>query len=251
MVWQLALQNDPEDLKFILFDPKRDKFSVFSRLPHLIMPVLHTARRSFSALGWLMKELDRRLKEEESTPAIVFVVDELIELMRVDERIAGGALGRLAQLGRERGIHLILATQRPDRRYMDRLAAANLGLRLVGRVADAVEANVACGIGGTGAHKLCDAGDFLGIVSGSVQRIAIALVSDDDLAFNVFQRDLGSGASITTSPHCLEIRQETAPILSAISSSSFRVADRSLGLFKLMTNVNNLGLPITFTPLAR
>jgi len=128
-----------------------------------------------------MIELNRRLESGESHPSIIFVVDELIEMLRVDETIAGGSLGRLAQLGRERGIHLILATQRPDRKYMDRLAAANLGLRLVGHVADAVEANVACGVGGTGAQKLCGAGDFLGIVSGSVQRLAIALVSNKDL----------------------------------------------------------------------
>ena len=181
MIWQLALQNDPEDLKFILFDPKRSRFAAFSRLPHLAMPVLHSSRQSFSALRWLMVEMNRRLKSGETHPNIIFIVDELIEMLRVDESIAGGSLGRLAQLGRERGIHLILATQRPDRRYMDRLSAANLGLRLVGQVADPTEANVACGVGGSGAHKLCGAGDFLGVVSGSIQRIAIALVSDEDL----------------------------------------------------------------------
>ena len=178
IIWQLAKQNGPEDLQLVLFDPKRDKFGVFSRLPHLAMPILHSSRQSFSALRWLMLELNRRLESGESHPSIIFVVDELIEMLRVDESIAGGSLGRLAQLGRERGIHLILATQRPDRKYMDRLAAANLGLRLVGRVSDAVEANVACGIGGSGAQRLCGAGDFLGIVSGTVQRLAIALVSE-------------------------------------------------------------------------
>jgi len=129
-----------------------------------------------------MRELDERLKSGNKSPTIVFVVDEIIELMRIDEHAAGGALGRLAQLGRERGIHLILATQRPDRRYMDRLSVANLGLRLVGRVADSVESTLACGIGGVGAHRLCGPGDFLGVVSGGVQRIAIALVDDGDLA---------------------------------------------------------------------
>lgn len=181
MVWQLAKQNTSEDLGLILFDPKKSKFGVFSRLPHLLMPILFTPRQAFNALRWLMVELDMRLQSGETCPAIVFVVDELIEMLRVDERAAGGALGRLAQLGRDRGIHLILATQRPDRRYMDRLAAANLGLRLVGRVADTTEARVACGLGGSGAHKLCDSGDFLGVVAGTIQRLAIALVSDKDL----------------------------------------------------------------------
>lgn len=182
IIWQLALQNDPEDLKFILFDPKRSRLGVFSRLPHLAMPVLQSSQQAFNALKWLMTELNRRLTSGETHPNIIFVVDELIEMLGVGEQVTGGALGRLSQLGRERGIHLILATQRPDRRHMDRLSAANLGLRLVGQVADAVEAQVACGVGGSGAHKLCGQGDFLGVVSGSVQRLAIALVSDKDLA---------------------------------------------------------------------
>jgi len=182
IIWQLAKQNEPEDLQLVLFDPKRSRFEAFSKLPHLAMPVLHSTKQSFSALRWLMLELNRRLESGETHPNIVFIVDELIEMLRANEAVAGGSLGRLAQLGRERGIHLILATQRPDRKYMDRLAAANLGLRLVGRVADTVEANVACGCGNSGAHKLCGQGDFLGVVSGSIQRLAIALVSEKELS---------------------------------------------------------------------
>jgi len=181
MIWQLALQNDPEDLNIIIMDPKNERLSNFSRLPHLAMPIAITPEQGYKALKWLVWKLSKRLESGESSPSIVFFVDELIELMRMDMKTVAAALGRLAALGRERGIHLVLATQRPDRKYIDKLAVANLGLRLVGLTGDTTEATVAAGQGGTEAHKLSGSGDMIGVVAGSVNRLQMALVGDASL----------------------------------------------------------------------
>ena len=181
VIWELATQNEPEDLKMILMDPKRRRFAPFERLPHLAMPIISTVQDGVRAVGWLLSVLNERLESGVTHPRYVFVVDELIELMR--EGIVGDALGRIAQLGRECGIHMILSTQRPDRKYIDKLAAANLGLRLVGLVGDTTEATIAAGRGGTKAHLLCGGGDMLGIVADADPiRIQIALVSEKSLA---------------------------------------------------------------------
>jgi len=181
MIWQLALQNEPKDLNIIVMDPKNGRLANFARLPHLAMPIAVTPEQGYEALKWLVWKLSKRLENGENSPSIVFFVDELIELMRVDMKTVAAALGRLAALGRERGIHLVLATQRPDRKYIDKLAVANLGLRLIGLVGDTTEATVAAGQGGTEAHKLCGAGDMIGVVAGSVNRLQIAYVKDTAL----------------------------------------------------------------------
>jgi len=180
ILWVLLHQNTPEQLQIVLFDPK-SKFTMLENSAHLALPVLHDYRDCVVAMGWLLGQLHEREKlgveAMGSLPRLVFAVDELIDLMVPDvEKLVIDGLGTLARLGREFKIHMILGTQRPDRKYMDKLSAANIGLRLVGRVSDPPEATVACGTGGTHAEDLEGGGDMLAILGGSVTRLQVAMV---------------------------------------------------------------------------
>ena len=179
IVWELADQNIPEDLQFVIYDPK-GKFKLLERLPHLAMPILRTPQGGLLAGQWLVDQLHARMAgQQPNQPRYVFIIDEVIDLIQHNEELAAFVLGDLARLGREFAIHTIYATQRPDRKHLDKLTAANIGLRIVGRVPDPVEASVACGRGGTGVHLLQGAGDMLMLPSGDeAYRIQIALVPD-------------------------------------------------------------------------
>jgi len=181
MLWELALQNIPQDLGIVVFDPK-NKFQAVSHLPHLRCPILRTDEDGMRAVCWLAEELDRRMRHEYSTPKIVVFVDELINLLQMDNSgIISEKIGSIARLGREMGIHLIIATQRPSRKYLDAVVAANIGLRLVGHTPDTTEATTAAGRGGSNAHKLTGRGDVVAILGASMKRIQIAMVDDTDL----------------------------------------------------------------------
>jgi len=182
ILWVLFQQNTPEQMQVVVYDPK-SKFKMLENSAHLALPVLHDYRDCVVAMGWLLGQLHEREKlgpeEAAAMPRLIFAVDELIDLMVPDvEKLVVDGLGTLARLGREFGIHMILGTQRPDRKYMDRLSAANIGLRLVGRVSDTTEATAACGTGGTHAEDLEGGGDMLAILGGSITRMQVAMVAE-------------------------------------------------------------------------
>jgi len=180
ILWELVKQNTEKDLQIIIFDPK-GKFDSVARLPHLVMPIVRESNNIANAIAWLLKQIQYRLDHQISNPKIVVFVDELIDLFYNDKNNAvGKGLGRISQLGRELGIHSILATQRPDRKYMDKLSAANLGLRLVGQTTDTTEAYVATGMGGVKTNLLSGQGDMLAVLCNRVHRMQAALVSQDD-----------------------------------------------------------------------
>lgn len=182
MMYQLANQNEDRLVKFIVFDPK-GKFSNIELLPHLAMPVLRTPEQGKSAIQWLLYQLCHRMEHDmlfenvEDVPRLILWVDELIMLM--DDSEIGEAIGRIASWGREYGIHMILATQRPDKDHIDRLSSANLGMRLVGQVANAQEAYMCTGISQSGAEYLSGKGDMLAVLDTRIHRIQTALVPLD------------------------------------------------------------------------
>lgn len=179
MLWQLCMQNSPEDVQVILYDPKA-KFLAWNNSAHLGLPVLRNKDEAIIGLRWLSDKLASRLDTIDPKPRVVFVIDELLMLM-ADNGSVAEYLGMLASVGREKGIHTILATQRPDRKHFDSIGAANIGLRVVGQSADTTEATVAAGFGGTGAHLLDGRGDMLAIQHGTVHRMQTALVRDREL----------------------------------------------------------------------
>ena len=105
------------------------------------------------------------------------VLDELADLMQVGGKSFGENLTRLAQRGREAGMHVIACTQKPSSQVLGALIRANFPVRLVGRVVSPEDARVAAGIGGTGAEKLVGRGDFVAVAAGQVLRFQAAYVS--------------------------------------------------------------------------
>ena len=171
----LLLTQPPDQLRFLMVDPKRVELTPYNGIPHLMTPVIVDVDEVNAALRSLMREMLRRYKRMEDMgvrnitsynnkaperwPYLVLVVDELADLM-----IAGGFeveqnLVRLAQLGRATGIHLVLATQRPSVNVVTGLLKANIPARIALAVASQVDSRVI--LDTIGAEKLLGKGDML------------------------------------------------------------------------------------------
>jgi S-DNA-T family DNA segregation ATPase FtsK/SpoIIIE len=180
-------------LQFVLVDPKRRAFAPFAPLPHLLRPIIGEVAEAASALGELVQLMEMRgqpsspfggdtiaslgTTSNRVAPRIVVVLDELADLMQVGGLALAEPLTRLAQRGREAGIHIIACTQKPSSQVMGALIRANFPARLVGKVVSPEDARVAAGIGGTGAEKLSGRGDFIAVAAGQVLRFQAAYVS--------------------------------------------------------------------------
>ncbi len=176
MALSLAMFNPPRRLQMVLIDPKRRGFSPLKKLPHLLMPLLAEPTRAATVLELLVKQMERRDHEGCSTPQIVVFIDELADLIMVGGRDVERSLSRLAQRGREAGIHLIACTQRPTAAVIGGLIKSNFPVRIVGSVASAEDAKVAAGLPRTGAEKLMGRGDFIVVARGTQVRIQGAYI---------------------------------------------------------------------------
>jgi S-DNA-T family DNA segregation ATPase FtsK/SpoIIIE len=170
----------------VLVDPKRRAFAPFASLPHLLWPLIDDATDAVDAMGELVKLMEARDRaagsaQMTSTPCIVVVLDELADLMQTAGKPLGEHLTRLAQRGREAGIHIIACTQKPSSQVLGTLIRANFPARLVGKVVSPEDARVAAGIGGTGAERLAGHGDFLAVAAGQVLRFKGAYVSPAEM----------------------------------------------------------------------
>jgi len=191
----------PETVRFILVDPKRVEFPVYSNLPHLLCPVIYNADQTIGALRWLTSEMERRfgilsaaksrdiksfnekaLKDENSLlPFIILIIDELADLMAAKGREIESGIVRLAQMARAVGIHLVVATQRPSVEVITGLIKANITSRITFQVASQVDSRTV--IDSSGAEKLLGAGDMLYISSYTPKpkRIQAAYISDKEV----------------------------------------------------------------------
>ena len=175
----LLLQNTPEQLKFVMVDPKRVELTYFNGIPHLLAPVVVDLERVVPALQWVSKEMDRRyqlfakegvrniadfnirmghLKQPEMH-YIVVVIDELADLMMLAPDETERVITRLAQLARATGIHLVIATQRPSVDVVTGLIKANFPARVAFAVASSVDSRVI--LDQPGAERLLGRGDML------------------------------------------------------------------------------------------
>lgn len=194
----LLYQNGPDDLKLILVDPKRVEFSMYGDIPHLLTPVVTDAQKTINALRWCVNEMDRRYdvlsrakkrdisgynaaNPDATMPFIVFVIDELADLMATAPREVEAAIVRLAQMARAVGIHLILATQRPSVDVITGLIKANITARCAFNTASVVDSRTIIDM--SGAEKLLGRGDMLFINSESSKprRIQGALVNEEEI----------------------------------------------------------------------
>ena len=175
----LLLQNTPDDLKFVMVDPKRVELTYFNGIPHLLAPVVVELERVVPALQWVSREMDERYRRfaKEGTrniadynqrmadagqrplPYLVVVIDELADLMMLAPDETERVITRLAQLARATGIHLVIATQRPSVDVVTGLIKANFPARIAFAVASSVDSRVI--LDQPGAERLLGRGDML------------------------------------------------------------------------------------------
>jgi S-DNA-T family DNA segregation ATPase FtsK/SpoIIIE len=173
----LASLNPPRALQMVLIDPKRRGFAPLEKLPHLLTPLMDSPSRASLVLARLVEEMERRDRCASSTPHIIVFIDELADLVMEGGRSIERPLTRLAQRGREAGIHLVACTQRPTARVIGGLVKSNFPVRIVGSVASAEDAKIATGLPRTGAQLLLGKGDFVVVARGHKIRVQGPYVS--------------------------------------------------------------------------
>ena len=173
----LLLHGTPNDVKFIMVDPKRVELTPYNSIPHLATPVIVDANKALNALRWLSQEMEQRYQKlataaarniegynkgrqgEEKLSYLVLVIDELADLMMTSFDEVETTLCRLAQLARATGIHLVVATQRPSVDVVTGLIKANFPTRISFAVTSQVDSRTI--LDGGGAEKLLGMGDML------------------------------------------------------------------------------------------
>ncbi len=197
IIISLLYQNDPDNLRLIMVDPKRVELPAYNGIPHLLTPVITDVSKTINALKWCLNEMDRRydilnqsnrkniqsynLSAKEKMPYIIFIVDELADFMMTAGKEMEAAVIRLAQMSRAVGIHLILATQRPSVDVITGLIKANIPARIAFSVTSLVDSKTILDM--SGAEKLLGQGDMLLTTSelSKPKRIQGAFVSDDEI----------------------------------------------------------------------
>jgi len=198
IIISLLYQNNPDDLRFIMIDPKRVELPAYNGIPHLLTPVITEVSKTINALKWCLNEMDRRYdvlnkagkkniqgynesKPEEKLPYIIFIIDELADFMMTSGKEMEAAIIRLAQMSRAVGIHLILATQRPSVDVITGLIKANVPARIAFSVTSLVDSKTILDV--SGAEKLLGQGDMLLTTAelSKPKRIQGAYVSDQEI----------------------------------------------------------------------
>lgn len=200
MIISLALLHHRRLLQFVLIDPKGRAFESLADLPHLLRPIVTQPDLAVEALTEMVNLMEARDENRVSEPHIVVVIDELADLVQSGGPAILENLTRLVQRGREAGIHVIGATQKPSSTILGSIVKANFPVRLVGRVTSAEDARVAAGIGGTNAEKLTGRGDFIAITGPGTIRFQAAYIAPDQMAQITQQLKRGlAGSDIITS----------------------------------------------------
>lgn len=179
MIVSLLYRNSPENLRFIMIDPKMVEFSMYEDIPHLLTPIITDPKKAIAALGAAVREMERRYKlmstlkvktiesynqkcmehGEKSFAYLVIIIDELADLMMTGGKEAEFPITRIAQMGRACGIHLIVATQRPSADVVTGIIKTNLPSRIAFRVSNKIDSRVVIDV--EGAQSLLGRGDML------------------------------------------------------------------------------------------
>ncbi len=225
MILSLAMANSPAlhrdtdgGVSLVLIDPKNHAFRLFEGLPHLARSVIWKVDEMTEVLQSLVRLMERRSGNGRTgengrpyssiRPSVMVVIDELADLLMTGGKDVQHALTRLTQRGREAGIHIIAATQKPTTAVLGPLVKANFPVRLVGRVTSVEDARTATGWSGTGAERLMGRGDFLAVAEGRVIRFQAAHISPAEIRDVV--TSLGNGG--------WRVDSETGEVLSAVPS---------------------------------
>lgn len=209
MILSILYKASPEEVRLILIDPKMLELGIYHDVPHLLIPVVTDTRKAANALRWAVKEMERRYRilaacavrhvdqynallqrepervaralalpegegespEPERLPYLVVVIDELADLMMTTSNEVEDAIGRLAQMARAVGIHLILATQRPSVDVLTGVIKANFPARIAYRVSSRIDSRTIIDDGG--AERLLGLGDMLYRPPGSARLLRL------------------------------------------------------------------------------
>lgn len=196
----LLLRNSPDDVKFIMIDPKQVELLPYSDIPHLVTPVINDPKLASEGLKWACEEMDRRYKafaalrvrdfasynsriandpSYRKLPYLVIVIDELADLMMTCGNDVEASIQRITQLGRAAGIHCIVATQRPTTDIVRGTIKTNIQTRIAFKVPQFVDSNTI--LDQAGAENLLGYGDMLIKEADLPMRVQGAFISDDEI----------------------------------------------------------------------
>lgn len=198
IITSVLFKAKPDEVKFILIDPKMVELSNYNGIPHLMVPVVTDAKKAASVLNWAVQEMENRYAKfakhgvrdmerynrsqpEDKMPAIVIIIDELADLMMVAPHDVEDAICRLAQKARAAGLHLILATQRPSVDVITGIIKANIPSRISFSVSSQIDSRTILDM--SGAEKLLGKGDMLYYPVGASKplRVQGAFISDQEV----------------------------------------------------------------------
>ncbi len=200
LILSLLYKATPEEVKFIMVDPKMVEFKIYNGIPHLLIPVVTEAKKAAGALQWAVVEMMKRYRtfsdagardissynqqldaDTPKMPQIVIIIDELADLMMIAAKEVEESICRVAQMGRAAGVHLVIATQSPRADVITGLMKANIPSRIALKVASSLESRIILDAGGA-ADKLVGNGDMLFAPIGASKpaRIQGTWVSDEE-----------------------------------------------------------------------
>ncbi len=205
LIASILFKAKPDEVKFLLIDPKVVELTAYNGIPHLIAPVVTDAKKAAVSLRWAVREMEKRYElfaqvgvkdilkfnhavesgaldfETEFMPSILIVIDELADLMMVAPADVEDAVCRLAQMARAAGIHLVVATQRPSVDVITGLIKANISSRIAFAVSSQIDSRTILDM--AGAEKLLGKGDMLFFPVGAAKplRLQGAFVSDKEV----------------------------------------------------------------------
>ncbi len=198
IIMSLLFENTAETLRMIMVDPKRVELTLYNGIPHLLTPVITNTQQTINALKWSIGEMERRFEllasagsrditsynakhPDNKIPHIVFIIDELADLMATAANEIEAGIIRLAQMARAVGIHLVVATQRPSVDVITGLMKANIPGRIAFSVASLIDSRTILDC--PGAEKLIGRGDMLYLTAelGKPVRIQGAFISEEEM----------------------------------------------------------------------
>jgi len=197
LVVSLLYHKTPEEVRFIMIDPKMVELKIYNGIPHLLTEVVTDPRDASKVLRWLIYEMEKRYKlldenlvrdissynkkQKDTLPYIVVIIDEFANLMAISQKEVEDAVVRIAAMSRAVGIHLIMATQRPSVDVITGLIKANFPFRIAFQVASKTDSRTI--LDTIGAEKLLGRGDMLFAPAGSInlRRIQGAYILEDEV----------------------------------------------------------------------
>ncbi len=259
IIMSMLFNASPDELKFLIIDPKMVELAMYSSIPHALCPAITDAKKASAALNWVVGEMENRysvlaqegvrniegyLAKGRKMSYIVVVVDELADLMQVAAKQIESAITRLAQLSRAVGIHLILATQRPSVDVITGVIKANFPARISFKVASKVDSRTVLDM--NGADKLLGKGDMLFMKPGDakptrgqccfisdqeIQKVVDFIKSQQQPVYNEnIIKQQTAGAAGTFSGRDDELYEEAVRVVMETSQASVTILQRRLRL---------------------